>query len=324
MCWHALSCSLVGMTQRLTNSLVYVFYSAPARILAAMMSHLTFSPSHPFKRPTAQSTPSRFLLKHVFRVPHPYHKYTHLHSVSNSMPLQEQGGDTGYMSDGPPPTLALCVAGAPGVPQPHPMLCVGGVTMFVLCVVGSGSLVFQDNQKVVWGAAGALVMRTMEHFPMHSCIQQFGCLVLANLAVNEDRQKAICKAGGVDTITDAMHTHLETEGVQKAACLGLMHLAGHSAAKERILEAGAVPLILKAMRHYPANERILMYGCITVGNLAAVDTPSARDRMKMDMIHGDGAGDGISFITKVLEGQSNKAILVVAARTLVALRELAQ
>jgi len=70
-----------------------------------------------------------------------------------------------------------------------------------------------------------VVLAAMKAYAGLEGVQELGCEVLSNLAINTENETAIAVAGGIPVVLAAMLAHTGHEGVQQQGCHALAHLA---------------------------------------------------------------------------------------------------
>jgi len=100
-------------------------------------------------------------------------------------------------------------------------------------------------------------------------VQWKGCRALYNLAVNDDKQKAIAVAGGIPVVLAAMKAHEGHKDVQEQGCGALVNLAFNADNKMAIAAAGGIPVVLAAMKAHKGHVDVQYHGCWALANLAA-------------------------------------------------------
>ena len=100
-------------------------------------------------------------------------------------------------------------------------------------------------------------------------VQEAGCGVLGNLAVDEDNREAIAAAGGVERVLAAMRAHTGRVRLQEQACGALMNIGWSNrhfytvrqrALQERIRAAGGEALIRAAVAAPAASQTTAVNG----------------------------------------------------------------
>jgi len=92
-------------------------------------------------------------------------------------------------------------------------------------------------------------------------VQEKGCGVLLNLALNADNAVKIGAEGGVEAIVQAMGGHRGSEGVQEKGCGALWNLALNADNKLKIGAEGGVEAIVQAVGGHRGSEGVQEKGC---------------------------------------------------------------
>ena len=69
-----------------------------------------------------------------------------------------------------------------------------------------------------------------------------------SLAVNDDNEQLIVRAGGVQSVLAAMRAHPGSTVVQEQGCAALCNLSGAADNKVLVARAGGIEVVVAAMR----------------------------------------------------------------------------
>ena len=105
----------------------------------------------------------------------------------------------------------------------------------------------------------------------HEGVNEYGCRVLINIALNDASQVTIVAAGAIPVILKAMTAHAGHAGVNEFGCHALSNLAWNDANQVTIAAAGAIPVILEAMTAHAGHEGVNEHGCWALSNIAWSD-----------------------------------------------------
>jgi len=150
-----------------------------------------------------------------------------------------------------------------------------------------------DNQKAIAAAGGIpVVLAAMTEHTRHAGVARLvtlgalaariaamkdagvleqGCRALANLALNEDNQKAIAAVGGIPAVLAAMTAYpmMGRAEVQEQGCSALKNLARNTGNRTAIAAAGGISVVLAAMTKHAGVQE---HGCAVLCNIGWSDT----------------------------------------------------
>jgi len=96
----------------------------------------------------------------------------------------------------------------------------------------------------------------------NASIQVIGCMVLADLIMNEANQVSFTTAGGIATVLEAMKLHASASGVQEQGCAVFCNITYNSASNRVFLAAsGGIIVIIRAMRRHASVLGVQEQGC---------------------------------------------------------------
>lgn len=137
------------------------------------------------------------------------------------------------------------------------------------------------------------VMKALEENP---AIQESGCRILGNMAVNRPLRKPTEQLGASQAIVAAMLNIEYCPDVQLCGCMAVMNLTADSMDnKMRVKNNGGVTTLLATLRRFPFNPEVVLAALKTLGNL--VDLEEACRQLLDD--------DGLSTIVEI--AKDNKA-----------------
>jgi len=116
------------------------------------------------------------------------------------------------------------------------------------------------------------VVSVMLENPENKLIQEHGCKVIGNLAVNATLRKQVEVEGASRAVIAALLSLDTCADIQEVGCLALMNLtADNKDNKVRIKNAGAVPTLLNTMREFDHNSTVVLCALKALGNLVSLD-----------------------------------------------------
>ena len=115
-------------------------------------------------------------------------------------------------------------------------------------------MALNENNRVTIAEAGGIItiLSAMKTHSSNATVQEYGCGVLGNLAVNNDNNKmTIAKEGGIATILTAIDTHSYNAGVLEngLAALQILFVNAYIMVAIEITKAGGIITILAAIIH---------------------------------------------------------------------------
>ena len=124
-----------------------------------------------------------------------------------------------------------------------------------------------------WGGGLAgHVVDAMRANPVSLGIAEYGCLILANIALEGRKSReAASTSGAPEVICDAMRQFSDEVTVQKPACAAMANLMSEEKVMAAVLNADGVKLLMAAMTAFPKEAQLQEECCFAIGNLACGD-----------------------------------------------------
>ncbi|XP_060079869.1 uncharacterized protein LOC132559268 [Ylistrum balloti] len=167
----------------------------------------------------------------------------------------------------------------------------------VLTVVTDAMCQFPDNLEIqhqIFFAIGQIVMTSgemqeklvrsggvrsavniMTSFPDSQELQEHGCRILGNVAVNEQLRKLIENDGGSKAVISAMLTHDRHEQIQTYGCMALTNITADVLEnKTKVAANSGVSAVLATIKEMTALTDIVLCGLKTLCNLMGGDDAS--------------------------------------------------
>ena len=143
----------------------------------------------------------------------------------------------------------------------------------------------------------------------------YGCGALMNLAINDDNQKKIAQADGIDMILRTMEEHAASNAsVALEGCDALWMLACNTDNRKSIADAGGIAMILSVMEKHGAasNADVAQHGCGALWLLSYNNTENKRKII---------AANGVSMVERMKSTwASNEGVKQMADGALAILR----
>ena len=97
-------------------------------------------------------------------------------------------------------------------------------------------------------------------------VMKNACIVLQNIAANENNIIIIAKEGGISIVSNIMKMHASNEKVMGIACGALWSIAMNENNEIIIVKEGGIPVLLHIMKRHASNVN-LMHICKTLSTL---------------------------------------------------------
>ncbi len=130
------------------------------------------------------------------------------------------------------------------------------------------NLARNDENKVIMMEDVNTVFANMVGHMKNASIQQWGCLVILSLAVNDANRGAMAKMGAGDIVIQGMRTHKNDLSVQCNGYGALAALAGNVANQAKLIKIGAGEVIMRAIDQHKDNIPIQTQGCSALFHLS--------------------------------------------------------
>ncbi|XP_033758795.1 uncharacterized protein LOC117341073 isoform X2 [Pecten maximus] len=131
------------------------------------------------------------------------------------------------------------------------------------------------QEKLVRTGGVRSAVNIMTSFPDSSELQEHGCRILGNVAVNEQLRKLIENDGGSKAVVSAMLTHDRQEQIQTYGCMALTNItADVPENKNKVAANSGVSAVLATMKEMETNTDIVLCGLKTLCNLMGGDDSS--------------------------------------------------
>ncbi|XP_069115405.1 uncharacterized protein [Argopecten irradians] len=131
------------------------------------------------------------------------------------------------------------------------------------------------QERLVKSGGVRSVVNIMTSFPDSPELQEHGCRILGNVAVNEQLRKLIETDGGSKAVVSAMLTHDRHEQIQTYGCMALTNItADVPENKNRVAANSGLSAVLAALTEMITNTDIILCGLKTLCNLIGGDDSS--------------------------------------------------
>ncbi|XP_046377766.2 uncharacterized protein LOC124149956 isoform X1 [Haliotis rufescens] len=116
------------------------------------------------------------------------------------------------------------------------------------------------------------VVTIMDVHPEDIAIQEHGCRILGNLAVNETIRRQTEEEGASRVVIAAMLALDTCEDIQEYGCMALMNLtADIKVNKIRVKNNGGVLALLSSLKNFDSRPNIILSSLKTLGNIVELD-----------------------------------------------------
>ncbi len=134
-------------------------------------------------------------------------------------------------------------------------------------MTGSSRLKFRPNYATIQAACVYLACWLPYHANLEN-VQQYGCVVLANLACNSNNRVVVADKSGIEEVLAALNAHRSSENVQHYGCRALSNLADNSNNQTAIVGKGGIEAAVAALNAHRSSENAQRWGGLALTNLA--------------------------------------------------------
>ncbi|XP_067664557.1 uncharacterized protein [Haliotis asinina] len=145
-----------------------------------------------------------------------------------------------------------------------------GQVMFALSQI---AMYGDDMQHCILKKGGVRsVVAIMDLHPEDIAIQEHGCRILGNLAVNETIRRQTEEEGASRVVIAAMLALDTCEDIQEYGCMALMNItADIKVNKIRVKNNGGVLALLSCLKNFESRPNIILSSLKTLGNIVELD-----------------------------------------------------